>query len=61
MPMQAQRAGGGVALTYSQPFTRRRNSRRVVSTLPWLLYPRERLGTNCTGDWVGLRACLDDT
>ena len=61
MPMQAQTAGGGVALTYLQPFTRRRNSRRVVSTMTWLLYPHEGLGTNCTGGWVDLRACLDDT
>jgi len=61
MPMQTQRGGGGVALTYSQPGTRRSSSRRVVSTMPRLLSPRERLGTNCTGGWVGLRAGLDDT
>ena len=26
---------------------------------PAALYPRERLGTHCTGDWVGPRAGLD--
>ena len=26
---------------------------------PGCLYPRERAGTHCTGDWVGPRACLD--
>jgi hypothetical protein len=28
----------------------------VVSTTPRPLYPRERLGTHCTGGWVGPRA-----
>jgi hypothetical protein len=31
----------------------------MVSTTPRPLYPRERLGTHCTGGWVGLRAGLD--
>jgi hypothetical protein len=26
---------------------------------PAALYPRESLGTHCTGGWVGLRAGLD--
>ena len=26
---------------------------------PVALYPRERHGTHCTGDWVGLRSGLD--
>jgi hypothetical protein len=31
----------------------------VVSTTPRPLYPPERPGTDCTGDWVGSRAGLD--
>jgi hypothetical protein len=31
----------------------------VVSTMPRPLYPWERPGTHCTGDWVGPRAGLD--
>jgi hypothetical protein len=31
----------------------------VVSTTPPPLYPRERPGIHCTGDWVGPRAGLD--
>jgi hypothetical protein len=31
----------------------------VVSTTPRPLYPREILGTHCTGGWVGPRAGLD--
>jgi hypothetical protein len=54
MPGQAQRGGGGVTPTYSQPSTRKR---WVVSTTPWLLYPWERPGA-CTGGWVVLGACL---
>jgi hypothetical protein len=64
MPTQAQRGGGGVALTYSQPGTSSSSSSsssRMVCTMPRLLYPRERLGTNSTGGWVGLRAGLDNT
>jgi hypothetical protein len=34
-------------------------ARRVVSTTPRPLYPRERPGTHCTGGWVGPRAGLD--
>jgi hypothetical protein len=31
----------------------------VVSTTPRPLYPRERPGTHCTGDWMGPKAGLD--
>jgi hypothetical protein len=31
----------------------------VVNATPRLLYPRERPGTHCIGDWVGPRAGLD--
>ena len=31
----------------------------VVSATPRPLYPRERPGTHCIGDWVGLMAGLD--
>ena len=31
----------------------------LVSITPRPLYPRERPGTHCTGDWMGLRAGLD--
>jgi hypothetical protein len=31
----------------------------MVSITPGRLYPRERLGTHCTGGWVGLEAGLD--
>ena len=31
----------------------------VVNATPRPLYPRERLGTHCSGDWVGPSACLD--
>ena len=31
----------------------------VVNATPRPLYPRERPGTHCIGDWVGLRAGLD--
>jgi len=31
----------------------------VVNATPRLLYPRERLGTHCTGGWVGPRAGLE--
>lgn len=50
--------GGGVALTHSQPDTRRR---WVTSTTLWPLYPLERPGIHCTGGWVGLGAGLDGT
>jgi hypothetical protein len=32
--------------------------RRVVNTTPRLLYPLERPGTPCIGDWVGPRVDL---
>jgi len=31
----------------------------VFNTTPRPLYPQERLGSHCIGDWVGLRAGLD--
>ena len=31
----------------------------VVNSTPRPLYPRERPGTHCIGDWVGPRAGLD--
>jgi len=31
----------------------------VVNATSRLLYPRERPGTHCIGDWVGPRACMD--
>jgi hypothetical protein len=31
----------------------------VVIATPRPLYPRERLGTHCIGDWVGTRSALD--
>ena len=34
--------------------------RWVDNTTPRPLYPRERTGTHCTGDWVGPRAGLDE-
>ena len=60
LPIQATKAlrvGRGIAL----PFLRFRHWRWVwgVSTTPWPLYSRERLGTHCSGDWVGPRAGLD--
>ena len=33
--------------------------RVVVNATPRLLYPRERLGTNCAGGWMGPGAGLD--
>jgi hypothetical protein len=45
----------GITPTHLQPGTRR----WVVSTMHWLLYPRERPGTHCTGGWMGLGAGLD--
>jgi len=32
----------------------------VVNATPRPLYPLERPGTHCIGDWVGLRAGLDE-
>jgi hypothetical protein len=31
----------------------------VVNAMPQPLHPRERLGTHCTGGWVGPKAGLD--
>jgi hypothetical protein len=31
-----------------------------VDVTPWPLYPQERLGTHCVGDWTGTRAGLDE-
>jgi hypothetical protein len=50
MPMQAQRGGGGIAPTHSQPGTRRS---WVISTVPWPLNPQDSPSTHCTGVWVG--------
>ena len=50
MPMQAQRGGGDMAPTHSQPGIVRR---WVMSTVPWLLNPQDSPSTHCTGDWVG--------
>jgi hypothetical protein len=61
MPVQAQRGGGGIAPTHSQPGTRRRRRRRVFSTTLRPLYAWERLGTNCTGGCMGIGAGLDGT
>jgi hypothetical protein len=57
IPMLAQRGGGGVAPTFSQPGT---VWARMVSTMLWQLYPQERLGTPCTKGWVCFCADLDD-
>jgi hypothetical protein len=46
----------GIALLILNLGTRRE---WVVGTTPRPLYPRERPGTHCTGDWVGSRAGLD--
>jgi hypothetical protein len=54
--MQAQRGGGGIAQTFSQPGT---IWAWVVSTMLWQLYPQERLGTPCTEGLVGFCAALD--
>jgi hypothetical protein len=48
--------GRGIALLFLDLGARRG---WVVSTTPQPLYPRERLGTHCTGGWVGPRAGLD--
>ena len=47
---KALRAGRGIAL----PFLKPRHWRWgwVVSTTPRPLYPQERPGTHCTGDWT---------
>ena len=53
----AQRVGRDIALLFLD-----RSNRRGVSGQQHALaeiYPRERLGTNFTGDWMGPRAGLD--
>jgi hypothetical protein len=55
-PWRAQRGSRGIALLILNLGTRRG---WVVSTTPRPLYPREILGTHCTGGWVGPRAGLD--
>jgi len=56
IPGQALRGGRVVAVIHSQHSTRRM---WMVNTMLWPLYPWERYGTHCIGDWVGLRACLN--
>ena len=51
MTGQARRGGGGRAPTHSQPGARKR---WVVSRTLRPLYPQEKLGTHCTGGWMGL-------
>jgi len=53
----AHRGSRGIALPFLVHGTRRgvRGERHA----PAALYPRERPGTHCTGDWVGPRAGLD--
>jgi hypothetical protein len=51
-----EEGGTGTALHSLDIGTRRR---WVASTTPRPLYPRERPGTHCIGDWVGPRAGLD--
>jgi len=44
------------------PFFHDHGTRRAVRGqchVPTALYPREKPGTHCTGDWVGPRAGLD--
>jgi hypothetical protein len=55
-PPRAKRWSRGVALLILNLGARRG---WVVSTTPRPIYPRERPGTHCTGDWVGPRAGLD--
>jgi hypothetical protein len=55
-PELALRVGTGIALLFLNLGARRG---WMVSTTPRPLYPRERLGTHCTGGWVDLRAGLD--
>jgi hypothetical protein len=58
MPTQAQRGGGGIALTHSQSGSRRR---WVVSTTLRPLYSRKRPGIHCKGGWMDLGARQDAT
>ena len=52
----AQRVGRGIALLFHD-----RGSRRGdwSAARPGISLPRERLGTRCTGGWVGIRAGLE--
>jgi len=57
MPIQTQREGGDILPNHSNPGTK---SRRMVRTTLLPLYPSEKLGIFCTGDWMVLGADLDD-
>jgi len=57
MPVQAERGGGGIALTHSQPGTRS----LVISTTFRPLYLQERLNTHRTRGWLGFGAGLNNT
>jgi hypothetical protein len=54
----AHRGGSGIALPFLDHGTR--GGVRGQSHAPGALYPREKPGTHCTGDWVGPRAGLDN-
>ena len=56
-PGVAQRVGTGLALHFHHRGTRRGVSGQQHA--PAALYPRKRLGTHCTGGWVGPRVGLD--
>jgi hypothetical protein len=55
MPTQAQKKGRGFS---SKPFATSALERGGTTTRQ--LYPKERTGTDRTGDCVGLRAGLDE-
>jgi hypothetical protein len=55
-PPRSQRGSRGIDLLFHDLGTRRG---WVVSTTPRPLYPRKRLGTHYTEDWVSPRAGLD--
>ena len=52
----AQRVGRGIALLFPNRGTRKGVSGQQYA--PAVLYPQERLGTRCTGGWVGPRTGL---
>jgi hypothetical protein len=54
--MKAEGGRRGIALLFLWP---RRWMGWVVNPTPRPLYPRERPGNHCVGDWVGPRAGLD--
>ena len=56
-PGVAQRVGRSIALLFHDRGTRRGVSGQQHA--PAALYTWERLGTHCTGGWVGPRASLD--